>query len=465
MAVPVQTWGSLGNMIAEQREFGTQTAEYLEANEIYDLFSQLLKQVIIHQPNDPLKFLQAQLEVAPPLSICVMGPPGVNRSKYCQQLAQEFNIKHIQVGKLLRAKKELKEQLDAGVLIDDSLVIPLVKAEVNKAKSGGYILDGFPRTKVQAQILSQKDMGFSLDNLILLTAGESVIKEAYINKLVSGRAGASDSEELINMRLQGYLRHVIGIAEMFKNILRQVEVTVGDDDQNITYGTIKSNVHLRTYSNAPTRPHRICVIGPCGSGRTTQAKALSKQYGLVHVDLVPLLRKRQKDSGSAVEDIPPEYVSDEELCAVVGRRLSETDCLRKGWVLDGFPKTQGQAEFLRQSHLWPSRIVDVKVSLEAVVQRITSRRLDPVTCTAYYKSPSSVAIRQRLVQAEHDLPEAVKDRYMMYSENVDRILQTFPVVSSNVRGDEDVATVTKHIRERVEKPLPTELAQESKTDA
>jgi len=263
----------------------------------------------------------------------------------------------------------------------------------------------------------------------------------------------------------GYLRHVIGIAEQFKNILRQVEVTVGDDDQNITYGTIKSNIHLRTYSIAPTRPHRVCVIGACGSGRTTQAKALAKQYGLVHVDLVALLRKQQKDSGSVVEDIPPEYVSDEDLCNVVGRRLSETDCIRKGWVLDGFPRTQGQAEFLRQSHLWPTRIVDLKVSLEAVVSRISSRRIDPVTCTAYYKSPASVSIRQRLAQADHDLPAAVKERYEMYSENVERTVQTFPVVSSAVRGDEDPGTVMQRIRDKVEKALPSELAQESKTEA
>eukprot|EP00929_Paragymnodinium_shiwhaense_P054820 TRINITY_DN2747_c0_g2_i2.p1 TRINITY_DN2747_c0_g2~~TRINITY_DN2747_c0_g2_i2.p1 ORF type:complete len:492 (-),score=127.45 TRINITY_DN2747_c0_g2_i2:164-1561(-) len=465
MAVPVQTWGSLGTMVAEQREFGTQTAEYLEANEIYDLFGHLLKQIIIHQPTQPLKFLQDELAGTPALSICVMGPPGVNRSKYCQQLAQDFNVKHIQVGKLLRAKKELKDQLDSGMLIDDGVVIPLVKAEVMKSKAGGYVLDGFPRTKVQAQILSQKELGFSLDNMILLTAGESVIREAYTQKLQSGRAGPSDSEELINMRLQGYLRHVIGIAEQFKNILRQVEVNVGDDDQNITYGTIKSNIHLRTYSNAPTRPHRICVIGPCGSGRSTQAKALAKQFGLVHVDVLPLLGKQQMENGNVLEDVPPEYVSDEDLCAAVGRRLSETDCIRKGWVLDGFPKTQGQAEFLRQSHLWPTRIIDLKVSLDTVVSRIGSRRIDPVTCTGYYKSPSSVAVRQRLVQAEHDLPEAVRDRYNMYADNVDRTMQTFPAVSSAVRGDEEVSAVMKNIREKVEKPLAHETAQESKVGA
>jgi len=461
MAVPVQTWGSLGTMVAEQRDYGTKTAEYLEQNEVYDLMGQLLKQLIVNQPADPIKFLQDELLGKPLLTMCVMGPPGVNRSKYCAQLATEFNVKHIHVGKLLKGKKDLKEALEEGTLVDDGVVIPLVKAECARAKATGYILDGFPRTVAQAQVLSQKELGFGLDNLILLNAPEKAIRASYTAKLETGKGGAGDKETLINMRLQQYQRHVIGIATLFKNIIRQVEVTTGDDDQSIAFNSIKSNIHIRPFSNAPMRPQRVCIVGACGSGRTTQCRALAKIYGLVHVDLPPLLRKQQKDNGQQVEDVPPEYVSDEELCALVGRRLSETDCIRKGWVLDGFPKTQGQAEFLRQSHFWPTRIVNLKVDSEAVVARISSRRIDPMTCTAYYRTPASVAIRQRLIQAEHDLPLAVRERNQLYSENIDRTMQTFQRVSSTVQGAEEINSVTKAIREKVDTPLPSELAQES----
>jgi len=461
MAVQVQTWGTLGTMVAEQKEAGSKTAEFLEANEVYDLFGHLLRQVIVHQPSNPIKFLQEQLKTRPPLSVCVIGPPGINRSKYCAQIAQDYlsPAKHIHVGKLLRQRKELKEVIEAGALVDDQIVIETVQAELKKHRNTGWVLDGFPRTRVQAQALSNKDMGFCLDKILLLNTGEKVIRQRYEQKM-AGLAG-DNKEDLINTRLQQYQRHVISIVELFKNVIRQIEVSAGDDDQNVTYNTIKANLHVRPYSNAPLRPPRICVVGPCGSGRSTQCKIVAKQYGVVHVDLPPLIRAHQKANGMTVEDIPPEYMSDEELCSVVGRRLNETDCLRKGWVLDGFPKTPAQAEFLRQSHLWPTRLIQLMIDEEEIVNRVSHRKVDPITCIAYYRSPNSVAVRQRLVQADFDQPNNVKARVKMHIENIDRVVQTFPMVANAVSGKDEITEVTKNIFARLDQSLPTELAQDA----
>lgn len=462
MAVEVQTWGTLGTMVAEQREAGAQTAEYLEANEVHDLFASLLRQVIVHQPANPMKFLQEQLRAKPPLSVCVIGPPGINRSKYCAKIAEEYlsPAKHIHVGKLLRQRKELKDIIEAGELVDDKIVIEVVQAELKKHRTTGWVLDGFPRTRVQAQTLSNKDIGFCLDKILLLNTGEKVIRERYALKM-AGLAGAEGAkEELVNTRLQQYQRHVISIVELFKNVIRQIQVSPGDDDQDLTYNTIKSNLHVRPYSNAPLRSSRVCVVGPCGSGRSSQCKLIAKKYGLVHVDLAPLIRAYQKANGMRIEDIPPEFMSDEELCSVVGRRLNQTDCLRKGWVLDGFPKTPAQAEFLRQSHLWPSRLVQIKIDEEEVVNRVSSRRIDPITCIAYYRNPNSVAVRQRLVQADFDQTANVKARVRMHNDNIDRVCATFPMVASSVSGGLDISEVTRNIFSKLDQPLPSELAQD-----
>jgi len=464
MSVEVHTWGTLGTMVAEQREAGGKTAEFLEANEVYDLFGHLLRQVIVHQPQNPIKFLQEQLKTKPALSVCVMGPPGINRSKFCSQIATDYLTadKHIHVGKLLRQRKELKDVIEAGALVDDQIVIDVVHAELKKHKNTGWVLDGFPRTKVQAQSLTNKEIGFGLDKILLLNTNEKVIRQRYAMKMASMGEGG-DKEDLISTRLQQYQRHVISIVELFKNVVKQIEVPAGDDDQNLTYNTIKANLHVRSFSNAPLRPPRICIVGPCGSGRSTQCKAVAKQYGLVHVDLPPLIRAYQKSNGMSVEDIPPEFMSDEELCGVVGRRLAETDCLRKGWVIDGFPKTPAQAEFLRQSHLWPTRLIQVKIDEEEVVNRVSHRRIDPVTCMAYYRSPNSVAVRQRLLQADFDQAANVRARYKMHNDNIDRVIQTFPMVASQVLGNADGAEVTKQIFGKLDTAIPTELAQESQS--
>lgn len=456
MAVEVQTWGTLGTMVAEQRDVGSEVGSYLENNEVYDLFGHLLRQVIVHQPSNPIKFLQEQLKAKPPLTVCVIGPPGINRSKYCAQLASDYlsPAKHIHVGKLLRQRKELKDTIEAGALVDDQIVIDVVTAELKKHRTSGWVLDGFPRTRVQAQILSDKELGFGLDKILLLNTGDRIIRERFAMKV------GADKEDLINTRLQQYQRHIVSIVELFKNVIRQIEVPATDDDQNITYTTIKANLHVRPYANSPLRPPRICIVGPCGSGRTVQCKAVAKQYGVVHVDLAPLIRAHQKENGMTVEDIPPEFISDEELCSVVGKRLNQTDCLRKGWVIDGFPKTAAQAEFLRQSHLWPSRLVHINVEEEEVVNRVSQRRIDPITCMAYYKSPNSVAVRQRLVQADFDQPENIKQRFKMHKDNVDRVIQTFPMIAHAVGGNSDPLELTKNIFARIEKPVPSELAQD-----
>merc|ERR1712136_696612 len=109
--------------------------------------------------------------------------------------------------------------------------------------------------------------------------------------------------------------------------------------------------------------------------------------------------EQQKENGHIVEDVPPEYVSDEELCSCVGKRLNQTDCLRKGWVLDGFPKTKAQAEFLRQAHLWPTRLIHLGVPEE------------------------DCAARQRLVQADHDQPDAVRERFALSDSWSDKVLR------------------------------------------
>jgi len=463
MAVPVQTWGSLGTMVAEQHEFGKETAEFLESNEVYDLFAYLLRQVIINQPDKPIRFLQEQLSTKPPLSICVIGPPGINRSKYCQQIAKDHNIEHIHVGKLLRARKELKSTIEAGVLVDDDIVISEVKKKLGQHRRQGWVLDGFPRTKVQAQALALKETGFCLDKVLLLHTSEKAIRQRYAAKVAAAGFSTAEKEDLINNRLQQYQRHVISIAELFKNVIRQIEVSSGDDDQNVVYNIISHNLQVRTYSNAPLRSHRVCVIGPCSSGRTTQCIAIARGYGLVHVDPTKLLRKHQKVSGMVIEDIPPEYISDEEICSIVGRRLNEIDCLRKGWVLDGFPKTEAQAEFLRQAHLWPTRVLHLTLDEERVMIRAAQRRVDPVTCVGYYKTPSNPKVQERLVQADYDLPDKVKERYQTHRVNIDKVMHTFLAVSLEVSGAHDIAEVTKALQEKIDLPLSAEMAQDGES--
>mmetsp|Transcript_50819 Transcript_50819/g.95043 ORF Transcript_50819/g.95043 Transcript_50819/m.95043 type:complete len:468 (+) Transcript_50819:72-1475(+) len=460
MVTPVQTWGALGSMVPEQKEFGAETAAYLESYEVYDLFANMLRQVLVERPENPIRFLQDSLKEQSKLCVCVMGPPGVNRSKYCQQLAADFKVKHIHVGKLLRAKKELKDTIDSGELVADDVVVDIVKEELRKAKPTGWVLDGFPRTKVQAQSLAaaSKELGTSLDTVLLLDANEDLARANFAAKVDA--ADPVVLQDVAERRLQQYKRHVLTISEFFKNTVRRIEITGGEDEQKSIYATITSNVQYRAYSNAPLRMQRICILGPCGSGRTTQCQLLAKRLGVVHVDLAALLREKQEAEGQVLDEVPPEFLSDEEACALIGARLRKTDCVRKGWVLDGFPKTRAQAEFLRQAHQWPSRIIQLQVADAVVETRVSSRRVDPLTGAAHYSNPNSVAVRQRLVRCPHDEAEQVKTRINIFMDNVPQVSESWKRVFTSILADGQAEDVATGIYEKVSNPLPSELAQD-----
>lgn len=464
MAAPVLTWGSMGNMVKEQQEFADETQKYLEAYEIHDLFDHLLRQLVVHQPANPIKWLQTKLRSKPPLTVCIIGPPGSGSKVYAGRVADDFKAKHIKVGDLLRGRKELRATIDRGDLVKDDVVIEIVKQELASvsSKGSGWVLDGFPRTKVQAQALADKSCGFCHDKVILLQASDKVVRESYFKKLAKMGKEGEDMQDVIERKLQQYHRHIHGVVELFKSIMRTIPISGGDgaSDVSATYETILQCLHMRPYSNAPLRPSRICVLGPCASGRTTQARSIATQFGLVHVDVAQLLRSQQQARGVVVEEVPPEYLSDEEICDLVGKRLNGIDCVRKGWVLDGFPKTASQAEFLRQSHLWPTRMVHLAIEEDEVQKRVALRRVDPVTGQAYYKSPNSVTVRQRLVQAEHDTRDNVAERYNMYKENVEKAIKAFTAVSFTVQAGGDVVDVQKAIHTNLTTPLASEITQD-----
>lgn len=123
---------------------------------------------------------------------------------------------------------------------------------------------------------------------------------------------------------------------------------------------------------------RILLLGPPGAGKGTQATLLANALHVPHISTGDMLRSAVADGtdlGRRVESIMAagELVSDELVVAIVDERLSKEDA-RCGYLLDGFPRTIGQAEALNDSVVDAiGTVVLLDVPTEEVVQRLLKR--------------------------------------------------------------------------------------------
>lgn len=163
---------------------------------------------------------------------------------------------------------------------------------------------------------------------------------------------------------------------------------------------------------------RVVMLGPPGAGKGTQSAKLASAFGIDHISTGDILRANkdmETDHGSPGEYMEAgELVPDPVMQEVAEAALGD----REAFILDGYPRTIGQAEHL-DAVARPDVIIHLSVDREALIERLTGRRVDPETGTNYHVAfdmPDDPAIRDRLIQREDDQPEPVERRLDVYAE-------------------------------------------------
>ena len=172
---------------------------------------------------------------------------------------------------------------------------------------------------------------------------------------------------------------------------------------------------------------RLVMLGRQGAGKGTQCLRLSRHYVVPHISTGDMLRAAVKEGtafGQKAKEIMDrgDLVSDEVMGGVVEERLSRDDTRNRGYILDGFPRTVGQAELLEKiTTAEPLDVViDLVVPTDVVLERLAARRVC-VDCGANY----SVDVPPRygwvcdncggdVVQRADDTPEAIEKRLALY---------------------------------------------------
>jgi adenylate kinase len=174
---------------------------------------------------------------------------------------------------------------------------------------------------------------------------------------------------------------------------------------------------------------RLVILGPPGSGKGVQSKKIAERFGIALVSTGDILRQAVKE-GAELGEKARTYmekgllVPDEIMVQLVMSRLSQGDC-EQGFILDGFPRTIVQAEMLnallQKENKALDAVLNLEVSDESVVRRISNRRLCSRCGADYNLLTKPPAVRGRcdrcsgdLYQREDDREETILHRLQVY---------------------------------------------------
>jgi adenylate kinase len=170
---------------------------------------------------------------------------------------------------------------------------------------------------------------------------------------------------------------------------------------------------------------RIILLGMPGAGKGTQARFLMEKYGIPQISTGDMLRASIKN-GTPLGAQARSYmdrgalVPDEIVIALVQERVTATDC-RQGFIVDGFPRTIPQGEALRHAGIDIDFVLNIDVSDEEILRRMSGRRVHPASGRSYHVvfNPPRVAgtddvSGEPLVQRDDDKEETVRKRIATY---------------------------------------------------
>ena len=184
-----------------------------------------------------------------PLNVLLLGPQGSGKGTQANRISAEYGIPHIASGEILRAEMaagtelgdRVKDVVDRGDLVSDHLMIELIRTRLGQADTdAGFVLDGFPRTSVQAEALDEMfgEIGRSFSVVFALQIPDDVAIERLLRRAqIEGRA--DDTLEAIQRRLETYHRETSPLVEYYRVRGNLVPVH-GDRSENEVFAEIQS---------------------------------------------------------------------------------------------------------------------------------------------------------------------------------------------------------------------------------
>lgn len=187
------------------------------------------------------------------MRLVLLGAPGAGKGTQCKSIVDRYHLLHLSSGDILRREraagtelgKQAQQYMDSGALVPDEIIIKMMAEAIKKAPSGGFILDGFPRTVNQAASLDRalSADGRAVDAVLNLNVDDEVVAGRITGRRSCPKCGAvyhvknlkpkrdgvcdkdgtklvqrsDDSPEVVTNRLETYHRQTEPLVEYYKD--------------------------------------------------------------------------------------------------------------------------------------------------------------------------------------------------------------------------------------------------------
>ncbi|MCR5422329.1 MAG: adenylate kinase [Bacilli bacterium] len=208
---------------------------------------------------------------------------------------------------------------------------------------------------------------------------------------------------------------------------------------------------------------RLVIMGPPGAGKGTQAALIKEAYNIPHISTGDMFREAISNKTAlgieAKKNIDKGMlVPDSVTISLVKERLSQSDC-KKGFLLDGFPRTIAQAqaldEILKELNIKLDAVINIDVDFNVLVDRIIGRRVCPKCGASFHivnqppkKEGICDACGATLVQRKDDTKETVVTRLDVYTNQTKPLLDYYNKqgIVKNVCGLGDIDVIFSNIK-------------------
>ncbi len=202
-------------------------------------------------------------------NLIILGPPGAGKGTQAVRIADRLGIQHISTGDLLREAvsegtelgNKAEEFMNKGLLVPDEVILGMISDRLSGDASGGWILDGFPRTLAQAEALSSllEEKEIELEKVILIDVDPDLLVKRLTGRRVCDSCGAvynvatlpedtkkcekcggklitrdDDTEETVRQRLEVYRKQTSPVIDFYEETGLLVSIDGNSGIEDIT---------------------------------------------------------------------------------------------------------------------------------------------------------------------------------------------------------------------------------------